>query len=37
MAKQQKLTGNMVIAQSGGPTAVINQSLIGAVVEAKKH
>ena len=37
MAKKQKLSGNMVIAQSGGPTAVINQSLIGAVVEAKKH
>lgn len=32
-----KLTGNMLIAQSGGPTAVINQSLIGAVKEAKKH
>ncbi|NNJ71253.1 MAG: 6-phosphofructokinase, partial [Kiritimatiellales bacterium] len=27
----------MLIAQSGGPTAVINQSLIGAVLEAKKH
>ena len=37
MVKKQKLSGNMVIAQSGGPTAVINQSLIGAVVEAKKH
>ena len=32
-----KLSGNMLIAQSGGPTAVINQSLIGAVLEAKKH
>lgn len=30
-------SGNMVIAQSGGPTMVINQSLIGAVLEAKKH
>ena len=29
--------GNMVIAQSGGPTMVINQSLVGAVLEAKKH
>ena len=29
--------GNMLIAQSGGPTAVINQSLVGAVLEAKKH
>lgn len=27
----------MVIAQSGGPTMVINQSLIGAILEAKKH
>jgi 6-phosphofructokinase 1 len=27
----------MLIAQSGGPTAVINQSLIGAVLEAKKQ
>jgi len=31
------LVGNMVIAQSGGPTAVINQSLVGAILEAKKH
>ncbi len=31
------LTGNMLIAQSGGPTAVINQSLVGAVLEAKKR
>ncbi|HOW98130.1 MAG TPA: 6-phosphofructokinase [Kiritimatiellia bacterium] len=37
MAKNSKLTGNMLIAQSGGPTVVINQSLIGAVLEAKKH
>lgn len=29
--------GNMLIAQSGGPTVVINQSLVGAVLEAKKH
>ncbi len=34
---KQKLEGNMLIAQSGGPTAVINQSLVGAVLEAKKH
>ncbi len=35
--KTQKtpLTGNMLIAQSGGPTMVINQSLIGAVRAAK--
>ncbi len=31
------IKGNMVIGQSGGPTAVINQSLIGAVKEALKH
>jgi 6-phosphofructokinase 1 len=31
------LKGNMIIAQSGGPTVVINQSLVGAVIEAKKH
>ena len=37
MAKSNAPVGNMVIAQSGGPTMVINQSLIGAVLEAKKH
>ena len=37
MAKKKILAGNMLIAQSGGPTAVINQSLIGAVLEAKRH
>jgi 6-phosphofructokinase 1 len=31
------IRGNMLIAQSGGPTAVINQSLAGAVLEARKH
>ncbi|MEM7394118.1 MAG: diphosphate--fructose-6-phosphate 1-phosphotransferase, partial [Verrucomicrobiota bacterium] len=31
------ISGNMLIAQSGGPTAVINQSLIGAVLEGKKQ
>jgi 6-phosphofructokinase 1 len=31
------LKGNMLIAQSGGPTAVINQSLVAAILEAKKH
>ena len=30
-------TGNMLIAQSGGPSRVINHSLIGAVMEAKTH
>lgn len=32
-----KFKGNMLIAQSGGPTMVINQSLAGAIFEAKKH
>jgi len=31
------LQGKMVIGQSGGPTAVINQSLVGAVLAARKH
>jgi 6-phosphofructokinase len=31
------LTGNMVIGQSGGPTAVINSSVCGAVQEATRH
>jgi len=35
--KQKKLKGKLLIAQSGGPTIVINQSLIGAIQEAKKH
>ncbi len=29
--------GNLIIGQSGGPTMVINQSLVGAVLEAMKH
>ncbi len=33
----KKLEGNMLIAQSGGPTAVINQSLVGAVLEARRY
>jgi len=32
-----KIKGNMIIGQSGGPTAVINQSLVGAVLEAMNH
>lgn len=32
-----KLKGNLVIGQSGGPTAVINSSLAGVVQEASKH
>lgn len=31
------LSGNLVVGQSGGPTAVINASLAGVVIEAKKH
>lgn len=31
------LIGKAVIAQGGGPTAVINQSLVGIVEEAKRH
>lgn len=31
------LMGNAVIGQSGGPTMVMNASLVGAVQEAKKH
>ncbi len=37
MPKLAPLKGNMLIAQSGGPTAVINQTLVGAVLEARKH
>ena len=32
-----KLEGKAVVAQGGGPTAVINQSLIGVVLEARKY
>jgi len=32
-----RLRGKMLIAQGGGPTAVINQSFVGAVLEAKKN
>jgi len=31
-----KIQGKAVVAQGGGPTAVINQSLIGVVLEARK-
>jgi 6-phosphofructokinase len=31
-----KLTGKVLIAQGGGPTAVINESLVGAVLESRK-
>ena len=31
-----KLEGKVLIAQGGGPTAVINQSMVGAVLESRK-
>src|SRR5450759_1877093 len=36
-AMATQLIGKMVIGQSGGPTAVINQSLVGAVLAARKQ
>ena len=36
MEESMKLEGKVVIAQGGGPTAVINQSLVGAALEARK-
>ena len=32
-----ELTGNLLVAQSGGPTAVINSSVAGVICEAGKH
>jgi 6-phosphofructokinase 1 len=32
-----ELGGNLVVGQSGGPTAVINASLVGVVEEARRH
>lgn len=31
------LKGNAVVGQSGGPTSVINQSLVGVIQEVRKH
>ena len=31
-----ELEGKVVVAQGGGPTAVINQSLVGVVLESRK-
>src|SRR5208283_4924980 len=31
------LQGKVLVAQGGGPTAVINQSIVGVVLEARKH
>ena len=32
----EKMQGKLLVAQGGGPTAVINQSLVGVVLEARK-
>ena len=34
--KSMKLEGKVVVAQGGGPTAVINQSLVGVALESRK-
>jgi len=36
MASSNRLKGNAVIGQSGGPTSVINQSLVGVIEEVRK-
>jgi ATP-dependent phosphofructokinase / diphosphate-dependent phosphofructokinase len=33
----EKLIGKAIIAMGGGPTAVINQSLVGAVIQARQY
>ena len=35
--EEKTLIGNVLVAQSGGPTAVINASLAGVVTEALNH
>jgi 6-phosphofructokinase len=35
--RMTELIGNLLVAQSGGPTAVINASVAGVVQEAKRH
>jgi len=37
MATVSGVVGNAIFAQSGGPTAVINASMVGGVLEAFKH
>ncbi|MBM3822131.1 MAG: 6-phosphofructokinase [Verrucomicrobia bacterium] len=32
-----ELVGNLLVAQSGGPTAVINASVVGVILEAGRH
>src|SRR5271157_5002808 len=36
-SRMAELSGNLMVAQSGGPTAVINASVAGVVQEAAKH
>ena len=31
------MKGNLILIHGGGPTAVINASMYGAITEAKKH
>lgn len=31
------MKGNLILIHGGGPTAVINASLYGAITEAKRH
>ncbi len=33
----ETLRGNLLVAQGGGPTAVINQSMVGVVLEARRY
>ena len=33
----EPLVGNLLVAQSGGPTAVINASIAGVINEAGRH
>ena len=33
----EPLSGNLLVAQSGGPTAVINSSIAGVISEAGRH
>ena len=35
--RMKQLIGNLLVAQSGGPTAVINSSVAGVVQEARHH
>lgn len=37
MGQAKRMDGNVVIGQSGGPTAVINQSLVGCVEALREH